>query len=106
MKIVVIIQRRPSWYRMVGANTPPDVNASVPRRSSCEVRSSALPTWVQATRSGERKMGTPGKYVNDDTASTYPSPTRHTLGSGWNPGMTGLRKPPPARHAWRSLVRR
>ena len=58
---VVIIQKRPSWYRIVGANTPPDEKSSVPDRSSCDTRSSAFPTWVQVTRSVEVKIGTPGK---------------------------------------------
>ena len=87
----MIIQNRPSWYRIVGAKMPTGGEPSVPDRSSCDGRSSAFPTCVQVTRSCERKIGTPGKYVKDDTASTYSSPTRQTLGSGWNPGMTGLR---------------
>ena len=50
--------------------TPAEVEPSVLDRSSWDSRSSALPTWVHVTRSVERKIGTPGKYVNDDVAST------------------------------------
>jgi hypothetical protein len=49
-----------------------------------------LPTCAQPTRSADRKTGTPGKYVNDDVTRKYSSPTRHTLGSGKKPGMTGF----------------
>ena len=36
-------------------------------------------------------MGTPGNHVNVDVTRKYSSPTRQTLGSGWNPGMIGFR---------------
>jgi hypothetical protein len=40
----------------------------------------------------ERKIGTPGNHVNVDVTRKYSLPTRQTLGSGWNPGMTGFVK--------------
>ena len=34
VKLVVIIQKRPSWYRIVGAYTPCEAYPAVPDRSS------------------------------------------------------------------------
>ena len=51
----------PSWYSMVGANTPrerPSVS-----NSSCVGRSMTLPICVQLTRSRLWKTGMPGKYA-------------------------------------------
>jgi hypothetical protein len=58
---VVMSQNRPSWYRNVGAYTPPE--EPVPGGSrNCSGRSSTLPICVQFTRSRLWKIGTPGKY--------------------------------------------
>ena len=56
---VVIIQRRPSWWRMVGANTPADVEPSVVDRSSCDGRSSVadLGPGHEVRRAEDRDAG-------------------------------------------------
>jgi hypothetical protein len=64
--LVVIIQKRPSWWRSVGAKIPPDGPAF--ETSSCDGRCSACPIDSQDRRSVERKIGTPGAYSKLDVA--------------------------------------
>ena len=55
--------------------------------------SGRVPTWPmssQFSKSRERWIGMPGRYSKLDVARNHSSPTRTTLGSGWNPFSTGL----------------
>ena len=61
---VVIIQKRPSWCRRVGAKMPPlpADDGSV----SWSARSRTLPICAQVSRSRLWKIGTPGRYSNEE----------------------------------------
>jgi len=60
---VVIMKKRPSCSRIVGAQIPAELGT--PRRSSWLVRVRQWPTCRQFTRSVLWKSGTPGKYSNE-----------------------------------------
>ena len=82
-------KNRPSWCRIVGAKSPPD--AATVDRSSWSSRCTACPTSSHSTRSRDRCTGSPGKYSKVEVTTKNSSPTRQMLGSGWQPGSTGLR---------------
>src|SRR5215213_93583 len=64
-RLVVIIQNRPSWYRIVGAVIPPEPGAD--DTSSWEGWASTCPACSHDTRSFDRNSGTPGAYSKLET---------------------------------------